>query len=273
MPLTSDDVEISAIEFYKRVQRDSFKNDYYNRYISFVAKYSPVKARLLELGCGSGMSSALLAQQGFDVIGVDINDSLLQKNYEAGTGRLALVQANATQLPFVNESFEIVCCHEFLEHLPDVPACLNEMLRILRPGGLILIVSPNLLSPLFSILAIANWIRGRSGYKKPFGPPQDSIKGSPWGSSGPDLFKILGRNLWYTLRTITARQAKFFNRQPDFSRPPHGDIDSITLTNPLAFRRFLRRKGFSILKYQGEGKTARFGSFAGGVWIVARKPA
>jgi SAM-dependent methyltransferase len=262
-----------ATEFYKAVAKNKIEAGYYNRYLDFVTKYSPPGGRILELGCGAGLSSTLLARRGFKVTGVDLTRALDDNFLLASDLALNLVQADVTLLPFASESFDIVCSFDVLEHVPAITNCLEESLRVLRPGGRLIIVGPNLLSPLFSLTTLAKWATGRGGFQKAFGPPQDYIIGSPWGTTGPGMLKILGRNLWYLFKTLINREALFFTRVPDYSRPPHGDIDSVILTNPIFFKKYLRKSNFQLIKYQGEGKTGKLGGLAGGVWLVAQKPA
>ena len=52
------------------------------------------------------------------------------------------VQADAAYIPFVDNSFDVVICSELLEHVPNPPDVLNEVYRVLRPGGLLLICVP-----------------------------------------------------------------------------------------------------------------------------------
>ena len=51
------------------------------------------------------------------------------------------------ELPFQNETFDVVCSNELIEHVPDVETALAEMIRVTRKGGRIIICGPNLCSP------------------------------------------------------------------------------------------------------------------------------
>lgn len=264
---------IEATEFYKRVGKTRIEAEYYRRYLDFVTKYSRPGARILELGCGAGLSSALLSARGLRVTGVDLTGELDGNFLLPAPGpELNLVQADITLLPFADESFDMVSSFDVLEHVPAITNCLEESLRVLKPGGQLIIVGPNLLSPLFSLITLAKWITGRGGFEGPFGPPRAFIIGSPWGTNGREILKILARNVGYIFRTAIHKEAVFFRRVPDYTRPPHGDIDSVILTNPLAFKKYLRKRNFQVIKYQGEGKTGKLGELAGGVWLVAQKP-
>ena len=98
------------------------------------------------MGCGEGrhVISAYL-QQDVSSIGVDLSlDDLriAQDRFQSfaisdnSAKHFALSAANALQLPFADNSFDKVICSEVLEHIPDFAAALQEIERVLKPGGL-----------------------------------------------------------------------------------------------------------------------------------------
>lgn len=93
--------------------------------------------RLLDLGCGTGHQMAQLRRRGFDVTGVDGSEAMLQQarlhNPDAEL-RLADVEA----LPFPEASFDLVVCVEVLRYLPRISGCVQEIARVLKPGGVCL---------------------------------------------------------------------------------------------------------------------------------------
>jgi ubiquinone/menaquinone biosynthesis C-methylase UbiE len=96
--------------------------------------------RLLELGCGVGAVLAVLGQEfpGVELTGVDIEPKQLE--YARGHLRRAgieatLIEADATAVPFADESFDHVWMMWFLEHLPNPLAVVREARRVLVPGG------------------------------------------------------------------------------------------------------------------------------------------
>ena len=84
---------------------------------------------VLELGCGASPQDHL----GRDYIGVDIS----QKALEKGRGRGMRVQADITSLPFPDDSIDAVLTIAVLEHIPEPERVLQEVVRVLRPGGVV----------------------------------------------------------------------------------------------------------------------------------------
>ena len=73
-------------------------------------------------------------QTGFEAIGVDILEAQLVKAREyLPEGKF--VEGNVTTLPFKDEEMDSVQCSRLLIHVPDMSKALDEMLRVLRPGG------------------------------------------------------------------------------------------------------------------------------------------
>ena len=96
-----------------------------------------VNGRVLDAACGKGRASAGLGTR-CSVIGLDISRQML----EEARGRFpmnALIQGDSEQLPFVSETFDVVICLEALVHIPVPQKALNEFVRVLKPGGRLVI--------------------------------------------------------------------------------------------------------------------------------------
>ena len=100
--------------------------------------------QILDVGCGAGHTACLIAEQhGAHVIGIDISEVMIDKANERAQrmGLMTMVEfrtADAYQLPFGNDCFDIVLIESVLTPLAgDKDQALQEMIRVLRPGGLI----------------------------------------------------------------------------------------------------------------------------------------
>ncbi len=92
-------------------------------------------ARVLDIGCGSGVFTAFLQDTGFDVVGVDISQRAVRYARQRYPGIRFEAVSVEHGLSFKNEEFDVVWCSEVLEHLFDVGAALTEINRVLPLGG------------------------------------------------------------------------------------------------------------------------------------------
>jgi len=103
--------------------------------------------RLLDVGCGTGRLITWLATQPDAelLVGLDYSPAMARRVAEKIAGspnarKLRVVVGDAERLAFADESFDIVtCCHSF-HHYPHQPAAVREFRRVLRPGGLLILV-------------------------------------------------------------------------------------------------------------------------------------
>ena len=100
---------------------------------------------VLDVACGEGYGSALLASRAAKVTGADIALSAVEharKRY-AGVANLAFRQADCAALPFADSSFDALVSFETIEHIAAQEAFLDEIRRVLRPDGLLILSCPN----------------------------------------------------------------------------------------------------------------------------------
>ena len=102
---------------------------------------------VLDAGCGEGYGSRLLAKLGGArrCVGIDVDGRTIDAA-RAAYGDLDALQFEAgdvTRLRFEDESFDVVTCFETIEHVAAQVEAVAELARVLRPGGLLLISSPN----------------------------------------------------------------------------------------------------------------------------------
>ena len=101
------------------------------------------EVEVLDAGCGVGFGSAFLARSARRVVGVDRSEEAIahaRANYAAAN--VEFVQADLLDLPLPDASFDLVCAFETIEHVDDLAAFLQTVVRVLRPGGTALVSTP-----------------------------------------------------------------------------------------------------------------------------------
>ena len=115
----------------------------FERIAADIGAVAPSGARLLEVGCGPGRLSILLARRyGFDVTGLDLDPAMIERaraNVESsghgGGRRPSFLVGNASSLAFPDASFDVVVSTLSMHHWTDATGGLNEIGRVLRPNG------------------------------------------------------------------------------------------------------------------------------------------
>jgi len=105
---------------------------------------------VLDVGCGAGTQCRFWTGKGHRYQGVDINEPLIRLASEraAENGLAARFKVgSATALPFPDASFDVCLVPELLEHVEDWRSCLEEAVRVLRPGGVVFVSTSNKLCP------------------------------------------------------------------------------------------------------------------------------
>ncbi|MGW1177186.1 class I SAM-dependent methyltransferase [Kitasatospora sp. NPDC002543] len=109
--------------------------------------------RVLDLGCGGGRHAFECYRRGANVIALDQNAeeiaevrkwfAAMEQAGEAPEGAsAAAIEGNALALPFEDEYFDKIIISEVMEHIPDDKGVLDEMFRVLKPGGLLAVTVP-----------------------------------------------------------------------------------------------------------------------------------
>lgn len=99
--------------------------------------------RALDVGCGPTPVAAMsLRDTGFRATGIDVSAEIVGIARDTTEG-VELVVGDGEALPFADASFDVLTCDDTLEHAFDQQAMVREMARVLRPGGRLLLVTPN----------------------------------------------------------------------------------------------------------------------------------
>jgi ubiquinone biosynthesis O-methyltransferase len=105
---------------------------------------------ILDVGCGNARDIIPMLQQGATIVGVDVSEGMIQQARQelaaAGYRDVRLEVGDATRLNFADASFDKIVCSEVLEHIPDAGRAVGEMHRVLKPGGAMVVSTPNRLS-------------------------------------------------------------------------------------------------------------------------------
>ena len=95
----------------------------------------------LDVGCGDGFFTGLLAENGGHVIGLDNSEAFLrQASATAGGRNIEFVKGDVRKLPNENASVDVIWSAHSMHSYPNIQQCLREFHRVLRPGGLLAIL-------------------------------------------------------------------------------------------------------------------------------------
>ncbi|RDV82863.1 class I SAM-dependent methyltransferase [Ammonifex thiophilus] len=111
--------------------------------------------KVLDAGCGTGIVSRALAADGAEVTGIDISPAMLAVAREKSAGTdITYLEGDITSLPFPDASYDAVVCFTTLEFVAEPERALEEMWRVLKPGGRLIVGVLNRQS---------SWARRRKG--------------------------------------------------------------------------------------------------------------
>ncbi|HEV7501856.1 MAG TPA: class I SAM-dependent methyltransferase, partial [Vicinamibacteria bacterium] len=107
----------------------------------FLAHFAP-GARVLDAGCGRSLFTEIQDHWPFDILACDVDYDLLAGRRQQFPD-IGWVVGDAHPLPFRDAIFDGVFAGELIEHLPDAGAGMEEFRRVLRPGGTLILTTPN----------------------------------------------------------------------------------------------------------------------------------
>ena len=130
--------KISPMPYY--VENLAQDKKTFEQRLKLVEKYKK-KGKLLDVGCAIGTFMNVAKERGWDVKGIDLNRSSVQKCKEAG---LDVICSPFEKHSFEKGSFDAIIMNDFLEHVPDPKEVLKTANGLLKKGGVILIVTPKI---------------------------------------------------------------------------------------------------------------------------------
>jgi ubiquinone/menaquinone biosynthesis C-methylase UbiE len=129
-------------DLWKRLP-DDLKAPDFERRRSFLLESLRAGERSLDLGCGEGDFTAVMAERAALSVGVEVAQAAIERAARRHPGldlRLAPIDG---PLPLTDSSFDLVWCSEVIEHVADTATWLSEVRRVLAPRGRLLITTPS----------------------------------------------------------------------------------------------------------------------------------
>ena len=158
---------------------------------AFVIEHSPPPERLLDVGCGTGALAARLASAGYEVVGIDPSERMLEVMRERVPAAQTVV-GSATDMPFDDGAFGLSISVATMHHIADsaaVRGALLEMVRVVRPGGRILVWDHNPRNPYWPYLM--RRVPQDTGDER-IVPADEIVAGLRAGGAEPVLVRELG---------------------------------------------------------------------------------
>jgi 2-polyprenyl-6-hydroxyphenyl methylase/3-demethylubiquinone-9 3-methyltransferase len=146
----------------------------------------------LDIGCGTGKFSARLIEHGARVVSSDIGHNLVMQSLLKSSSAWG-VQSSLENLGLASNTFDVVICTEVIEHTPSPLHSVHELLRVLKPGGLLILTVPHKLWR-FSV-TVADWLKIRpyAGYENWVGRRE---LGQWVKEAGGSIEQMIGFNLF-----------------------------------------------------------------------------
>jgi len=190
---------------------------FYGKYVRALAQGAPVGGAILDVGCGVGQVVRALRERGFAARGIDVSGPNVA---EAADPACAVYDGRV--IPFGDASFDAVGACNVLEHVEEPVAFLDEMMRVLRRGGRMVVSSPN-------FLRVLGW--------RDYHPHMAGL--------GRKLRNL--RTLLHHLQ-LYGQERKFVHfeaMEPIFRAEPRPDDDATVATNGVDLRQYFVTRGFA----------------------------
>lgn len=149
----------SQREYFERAAHRTLRptgSPYLRRHVDVMAEFAGISAgdKVLEVGCGMGRYTLLLAERGVAVEGLDLSPQLLEQLQECNAGRHEIPVHGfdiADCPPEMYGTFDAVVGFFVLHHVHDLAVCLDVLAKLVRPGGHVAFLEPNPINPLYYV--------------------------------------------------------------------------------------------------------------------------
>lgn len=215
----------------------------YEEYAKSIQAYvKPIDSIVLDIGSGTWRIPSTIAKYGYKkVVGLDYfsEEKLIEYRAKLDAPNVELHSYETSKIPFDDNSFDVVTSLCVLEHIVYVEDFLNEIHRVLKPGGICIIKCPNWsgVNPAITAL-ISTIVKKKRSWL--YNDSMDSLCG---------IFRSIG---WY-FEVLFSSNDKFIMIYPRFKNN-HIDFeisdDDVThLCQPLSFKKYFKKRNYQILEY------------------------
>ncbi len=210
---------------------------------------------------------------GHEAHGVDLHQNGLEAWQEYPD--LPYTSADAQALPFPANSFDVVAMNQVLEHVPNPQLALEESLRVLRPGGRLIVVGPNMIGAGYNLYwALRHTARClRQG--KLWERRAPDMQHHPGGNTMPEAWFSTTKHLaWALQKMLFEKRPNFRMRDPDVQPPFHADNDACYYCTPLDLLNWGEATGAArpLRWWATDRPLARLTwPFTSGTWVVLEK--
>ncbi|MBI5557291.1 MAG: methyltransferase domain-containing protein [Deltaproteobacteria bacterium] len=127
----------------------AWRSEYFSSILSFIEKFQPQKSHLLDIGCGVGHFLSIARQNGWQTTGLELSE---KGSAHCKKNGLTVFQKTIEEVALSADTFDVVTLLGVLEHMVDPKRTLANAVRVMKPGGVISVVVPNVYSLLAMIL-------------------------------------------------------------------------------------------------------------------------
>jgi len=197
-------------DYFNEIENKQFNDYWFKDYLSVILSNTKSNDKILECGCGTGITTASLYKKRRKVLGIDFSKKFIAKANQRGKFFRVM---DITNLNLPAKEFDLVCSADLIEHIHELEKAMSEMDWVLKDKGILVLQCPNLFTNFFSV-----------NYKKTL---KNRIK------KISNLFLEIANT---KLRTIKEYELDVVN----------GDKDAYNLISPIWLKKYLEKKGYKI---------------------------